>query len=808
MKRSKVLICSSLLLFICSLSSCSNNNSTYSPSSSINQSIEEGEYFLITFDAQGGEMNMSEYKLKAGEKLGLPTPPKKEGYIFKGWYYEKECINKFDENKVINENITLYAGYEKVDTTEYIEISSIEEFKNIENNKSYILTKDLDFNNEVIDPIGDRNAPYSGTFNGNGFTISNYKLEDSTYNGLFGYVIGSIKNLSVNVNLSITTDETVYVGAIAAYLYNGEIINCSSRGIINVTSSSKLLSTYCAGIVARNEVGVVSKCNSTISISNNNIATTYTGSIVGYNGGGSYLEALVIDSYAHDGTLSSSSMSTTGSAYTGGVVGFNFGTVDKCFSANMIIRSKTVEYHCFAAGVVADNNGGQVKNCFSTSSVEVISDSGNTFRGGVIGRNFRSSFESDSGTMDNCYSYAGQKVSYSISDSDALIEARHHQVVTEQVNKDYLSKATWYRDVLGFSSDYLIKDNYYPSLNSNFKKVSLNEELGTYANPIEITKAEELLNINHRKSYKLMNDIDVSSLTIKAIGTYKEPYFGTFDGNGYTIKGLNFSKDTNSGYNSLFGYVNGTIINLNTEYTVDNYYSTSKMPQYFGGIAAFTVKSLINNCSSTINANYSVVGGIFGGLVGYCEDSIINNSSTKGMINAMTKNMSSYVGGLIGVNETGIIKLSSSNINVEAYGEVNVCSGGLVGKNDGVIDYCYSISEIKVSSPKEINAGGLVGYNIRGSITNSYVVSDVDTTMQANLLLLGGFGGSNEATVSNCYYVCSNESLFSFGHSDKLVEITRINESELKNIEEKLAPYFVYDSDLKYLVLEGGKTNE
>ena len=90
MKRSKVMIYSSLLLFICSLSSCSNNNPTYSPSPSISNSIGEGEYFLITFDAQGGTMEMKEYKLKAGEKIDLPNPPTKEGYSFKGWYYENK----------------------------------------------------------------------------------------------------------------------------------------------------------------------------------------------------------------------------------------------------------------------------------------------------------------------------------------------------------------------------------------------------------------------------------------------------------------------------------------------------------------------------------------------------------------------------------------------------------------------------------------------------------------------------------------------------------------------------------------------
>ena len=70
MKCSKKLILSSLLLFICSLGACSNNSSTNSPSSlsssnsvsSLLSSSEEGEYFYITFDAQGGNMEVKAYK--------------------------------------------------------------------------------------------------------------------------------------------------------------------------------------------------------------------------------------------------------------------------------------------------------------------------------------------------------------------------------------------------------------------------------------------------------------------------------------------------------------------------------------------------------------------------------------------------------------------------------------------------------------------------------------------------------------------------------------------------------------------------
>ena len=812
MNSSKKLILSSLLLFICSLGACSNNSSTNSPSSlsssnsvsSLLSSSEEGEYFYITFDAQGGKMEVKEYKLKANEKLVLPNDPVKEGYVFVGWFYEKECINPFDENEPITSNLTLYAGYKE--DIEYIEINSIEDFKNIKENQNYILMNDLDFNNQIITPIGTRNNPYTGIFDGNGFTISNFKFDANTYNGLFGYVEGEIKNLSTNVNISISTNETLYIGTIAGYLYKGKIENCSSRGLISIVSTSDLLSTYAAGIVGKNEVGTVTKCSSTISISNTNIATAYTAGIVAYNGGGSYLEAKVNNCYAHDGTLSSTSSSTTGSSYTGGIVGFNFGTVDKCFTANMNIKAKTTEYHSFSAGVVADNNGGIVSNSFSTSNVEVLTDYGNTFRGGVIGRNFRSSFESDSGTMYNCYSYNGQKVKYSAGGKDALLTARHHQVVTKQVSKEELSSASWYKEVIGLNEDYLIKNNYYPSFNTNFKKVNLTEELGTYANPIQVSSKEDMLNIDPSKSYILTKDIDLSGVTIKAIGSYKEPFYGTFDGNGYTLSNITISSDSNTGYNSLFGYVNGSIVNLKTTYKVDNYVSTSKMTQYFGGIAAFIVKSYVNNCESNVDIKCDVNGGIIGGLIGYNEDSIIVNSSVKGEITSNTKNNSCYTGGLLGVNETGYLKYSSSDIKINATGRDNLIAGGLIAKNDGIIMDCYSICELSVSSINNINAGGLVGYNIRGSISNSYTICEYKEVSDAKSLLVGGFGGLNEASINNCYYSCNDSKLFSFGHSPVLIDIKKID--DLSTLADSLSSSFKYDEEKGYPILTGGNNNE
>lgn len=93
-----------------------------------------------------------------------------------------------------------------------IEISSFEDLKKIGHDDayplsaSYELTADIDGMDSAFAPIGDSLEPFMGTFNGNGHTISNLKIDEpkQSFVGLFGVVnYGTIENLKLykaNVN--------------------------------------------------------------------------------------------------------------------------------------------------------------------------------------------------------------------------------------------------------------------------------------------------------------------------------------------------------------------------------------------------------------------------------------------------------------------------------------------------------------------------------------------------------------------------------------------------------------------------------
>ncbi len=82
-------------------------------------------------------------------------------------------------------------GANQIDTSEGIKISSVEDFKNIKDGtKTYTLTQDIDMSS-LTDKNTIISGDFSGTFNGNGYTLKNLKAP------LFETLKGTVKNLKI-----------------------------------------------------------------------------------------------------------------------------------------------------------------------------------------------------------------------------------------------------------------------------------------------------------------------------------------------------------------------------------------------------------------------------------------------------------------------------------------------------------------------------------------------------------------------------------------------------------------------------------
>ena len=103
---------------------------------------------------------------------------------------------------------------------------------------SYKLTGNIDMGENTWNPVGVSGPPFSGTFDGNGKTITLRNIADSRNMGLFGGTDrrSSIKNLTVSGQISkaISSEEEACFGLIAAWA-EGSIENCITEGSVDLS---------------------------------------------------------------------------------------------------------------------------------------------------------------------------------------------------------------------------------------------------------------------------------------------------------------------------------------------------------------------------------------------------------------------------------------------------------------------------------------------------------------------------------------------------------------------------------------------
>jgi hypothetical protein len=248
-------------------------------------------------------------------------------------------------------------------------------------NKHYIQTQNIDFSdvspaintwdsNKGWLPIGNATNKFTGSFNGQGFTINGIYLNRSTdWSGLFGLMQGAtISNLGVT-NVSITG--AYGAGGLAGDNYNSSTIsNCYSTGSVSGT-------TYVGGLVGINQDASISDSYSTCSVSGTN---TYVGGLVGDNNG-----ATISKSYATG--------NVAGLNYIGGLIAHsrNSSTVSNCYSRGNATR---ISGSGTDVGAFVGYNSTITRYCYSTGTV-IYSGGTNPTDKGFVGTNSGGTYTSN-----------------------------------------------------------------------------------------------------------------------------------------------------------------------------------------------------------------------------------------------------------------------------------------------------------------------------------------------------------------------------------------------------------------------------
>lgn len=302
----------------------------------------------------------------------------------------------------------------------------------------------------------------------------------------------------------------------------------------------------------------------------------------------------------------------------------------------------------------------------------------------------------------------------------------------------------------------------------NVSTQALDQGDGTAANPYQIATADDLKAFRDKVNGGattacaiLTADITLDkSETWTPIGSSKNKYNGTFDGQGYTISGLNVN-ETGSNEAGLFGdtALSNTSPVIKNLTIADSSFVTAR--GYAGGVAGYgggvfenchteasvTVQGkkcaggIIGSYKGTgITAELSMIqcsnratvkevdgfGGFAGGLIGQAEHPLkLENSFNAGVVSSKPSGQTPMVGGLV-----GSVSYATTLVNVYNVGDVSVSGGanvaGLVGNSVQALTITNAYQHGTVTAGSGSTGAAIVANTQSGAtLKNVYKTSDL-----------------------------------------------------------------------------------
>ena len=568
----------------------------------------------------------------------------------------------------------------------------------------YIQIKDIDTTTMThgwkngFAPIND----FSGTYDGNGYKISNLKVNaaDEAFKniGLFGELQGGLLKRVKLVDFS--TKGGVNVGSLVGLNNQGTIEDSEVDGKVDGDRTI-------GGLVGLNQGGVIRNSTSTVRVGKNSSDRWVAGGLVGQNDGGT-----IAGSHA--------SGAVTGGNQVGGLVGKNMGSVTSSHATgNVTGIHASVGY---VGGLVGWHFGGTISD--SHSGGKVVGAAPGV--GGLVGVNFarivssHTYWESRASGKNQVGGLVGENIG-SISDSYAK----------GTVSGDSQTGGLVGRNAGSISNSY-----------ARGGPVSGDSQVGGL---VGVSEGDARIVSGHTYwGSRVSGKNKVGGLVGENKGSIRSSYAkGTVSGDsqtgglvgrhlGGTISG-SYSGSEVAGTDSRIGGLvgvnesNARIVNSHTRQEV----RVSGKDQV-GGLVGENKGSISNSY-----ARGAVSGGSqTGGLVGLHLGGTISDSYALNQVVGTAPG----VGGLVGVSESNARIVSShTRQEVRVSGKDQV--GGLVGENKGSISNSYARGSVTGGS----QTGGLVGEN-SGLVRRAYSTGVVGGTD-----LPGRLVGVNSGTIARSY---------------------------------------------------------
>jgi len=563
--------------------------------------------------------------------------------------------------------------------------------------------------------IGTNTAPFTGSFDGGGHSISGLSMKSTANNqGLFGYIRG--KNAVVE-NLGLeggSVSGSRYVGGVAGYNHEGTVQNCYVTG--NVSGSSDSV----GGVVGENS-GAIQNCYVTGNVTGTSNRESIVGGVVGLNRGE------VHNSHA-SGNVSGTGNDSYGS-YVGGVVGRNSGEVHNSHASGNVSVSGS-SHSSYVGGVVGQNSG-KLHNSYATGSVSGTGD----YVGGVVGSN--------SGKVHN--SYATGNVSGSSNSVGGVVGVNSS---TGEVHNSYYATGSvsgtgdYVGGVVGYNNGGTVQDCYATGDVEGRRYVGgvAGQNAGGTVQDCYATGDVESRDYGYAGGVVGYNDGGTvqdcyASGNVSGTGDYVGGVVGRNSGEVHNSHATGSVSGTGDDVGGVVGYNGGTVQNSHATGDVEG-------RGYVGGVVGNNWDGEMHNCYAT--GSVSGTGNYVGGVVGNNWDGEVYNCYATGSVSGT----GDYVGGVVGFNRGDTMQVQDKSGTVQgcyATGDVegrdNV--GGVVGWLSGKLHNSYATGSVSGSGN---NVGGVVGFNVNSRMQNCYATGDV--TGNRNV---GGVVGRNDyGTVQNC----------------------------------------------------------
>lgn len=466
--------------------------------------------FKITFVSEKNIVSESYMKYKS--EVIFPDNPKKEddsiySYKFSHWSTTENGLALSSSQKIVNNDQTFYAVYKAIKKEDWDGSSSLE-FENgngteefpyeitnayqlcylserinqgntLYNNAHYVLTRNIDLMGFEWMPIGTNENPFSGHFDGNGYSIYNFIISDAQTDvaGVFGYIKDAeISKLNAKgFTFEVINDKTVYAGGIVGHVSatsgnTSKISECTTNGTISIQSKNAYIGGI-GGYLKTETAGsiIIENTYSEANISAKGETSAICGGIA------AYFEASTLGVSKIDKTYFSGSVDSISdkSAYSGGITAFLL--INNSIVANEVSLS-------------ADSDNAILSNSFVVASRIAASKTATTSKAGTI---YAHCGQDDIGTatISNC---AALRTTESSTIAKNKVEDDNITLITAKSN--FYNAETSERFGFDFENIWVINSNNYPTLKafslvqSDFEIVqfTLNKSTGTAKIELEI----------------------------------------------------------------------------------------------------------------------------------------------------------------------------------------------------------------------------------------------------------------------------------------------------------------------------------